>query len=198
MPVLAETGEGPGKAGGMGPREVSFRRLRSSDLDLLHRWLNAPHVLRWWYDEGTSYREIEERYLPRIEGRETVKPFAILHQDNPIGYIQSYPISDGGDEQYAALVDVEASAGVDLFIGDPRYVHRGLGQYIVRAFLSEHVFSNPGVEVCAIGPEPKNKAAIRAYEKAGFRFFKTVQIPGKPETEYLMTLTRKEFEGHFD
>jgi RimJ/RimL family protein N-acetyltransferase len=183
------------KGGEMDPRGISFRRLRASDLDLMHRWLNAPHVRRWWYAEGSSYAEIEEHYLPAIEGREATKPFVILHRGEPIGYVQSYLISAEDDETYSSLVDVEDSAGVDLFIGEAEYLYRGLGQHVIRRFLSEHVLSEPGIAVCVIGPEPKNIAAIRAYEKAGFRFFKTIQVPGEPEPEYLMKLTRREFEG---
>jgi RimJ/RimL family protein N-acetyltransferase len=180
---------------GLDPREISFRRLRASDLELMHRWLNAPHVRRWWYAEGTSYAEIEEHYLPATEGREATKPFLILHRDEPIGYVQSYRISAEDDETYASLVDVEDSAGVDLFIGEPQYLHRGLGLHLIRRFLSEQVFSDPRIAVCVIGPEPKNFAAIRANEKAGFRFFKTIQVPGEPEPEYLMRLSRGDVEG---
>ena len=194
MPVLARR-DGVPVEDGLVPREISFRRLRASDLELMHRWLNAPHVRRWWYAEGNSYAEIEEHYLPAIEGREATKPFLILHRDEPIGYVQSCRISAEDDETYASLVDVEDPAGVDLFIGEPQYLHRGLGGHVIRRFLSEHVFSEPGIAVCVIGPEPKNIAAIRAYEKAGFRFFKTIQVPGEPEPEYLMRLPRGEFEG---
>ncbi len=176
-------------------KRISFRRLLTSDLGLMHRWLNAPHVRRWWYAEGTSLKEIEDHYLPAIEGGEATKLFLILHSGEPIGFVQSYRISAEDDETYATLVDVENSAGVDLFIGEPEYLYRGLGQQIVRRFLYEEVFSDPGVEVCIIGPEPENTAAIRAYEKAGFRFFKTIQVPGEREPEYLMKLTREEFEG---
>ena len=186
-------GEAQSGAGAAEPRAISFRRLRASDLVLMHRWLNAPHVARWWYDEGASDREVKENSLPRIEGRETVEPFVILHGEKPIGYIQSYPISDGDDEEYARLVDVEKSAGVDLFIGEAEYLYRGFGQRVLRRFLAEHVFSDPGISVCVIGPEPKNVAAIRAYEKAGFRPFKTIQVPGEPEPEYLMKLAGEEF-----
>jgi len=177
----------------MDPREISFRRLRASDLTLMHRWLNAPHVRRWWYAEGNSYGEIEEHYLPAIESREATKPYVILHKEKPIGYVQSYLNSDDAD--YASLVDVEDSAGVDLFIGEPEYLYRGLGSHVIRRFLSEQVFSDPEIKVCVIGPEPKNGAAIRAYEKAGFRYFKTIQVPEEPEPEYLMKLAREEFEG---
>ncbi len=193
MPVLAKKDEMT-DAGRMDPTGISFRELRSSDLELMHRWLNAPHVRRWWYAEGTSYTEIENEYLPYIEGRDSAKPFVILHENKPIGYIQSYRISAEDDEGYASLVDVDASAGVDLFIGEAEYLHRDLGRHIIQNFLSEHIFSDPEIEVCVIGPEPKNTAAIRAYEKAGFRFFKTIQVPTEPEPEYLMKLTREEFE----
>lgn len=178
------------------PRGISFRALRASDLPLMHRWLNTPHVKRWWYGEGTSQREIEEKYSSYIDGWEPVEPFSILHEDTPIGYIQSYRISH--DKEYAALVDVESSAGVDLFIGEPEYLYRGLGGPILHRFLAEHVFSDPGTEVCVIGPEPENDAAIRAYEKTGFRFFKEIQVPGEPQPEHLMKLTREAFEGNRD
>ena len=186
----------PGKSGEMDPRGISFRRLRASDLRLMRRWLNTAHVRRWWYAEGTSNTEIEEHYLPASEGREATKLFLILYEgEPPIGFIQSYRISAKDDETYAGLVDVEDSAGPDLFIGDPEYLYRGLGRHVIRRFLSEHVFSEPGIAVCITGPEPKNTAAIRAYEKAGFRFFKTIQVPGEPEPEYLMRPSRGEFEG---
>jgi RimJ/RimL family protein N-acetyltransferase len=47
------------------------------------------------------------------------------------------------------------------------------------------------VDQCVIGPTASNVAAIRAYEKAGFRFLKTYLEPHSREQEhYLMELTR--------
>ena len=156
----------------------------------MHRWLNTPHVARWWYGDDTSWRGIEEQYGSYIEGREPVRPYLILQGGTPIGYIQSYLVSD--DEEYARLVGVEDSAGVDMFIGEEEYLYRGLGSEILRRFLAEVVFRDENVKVCVIGPEPKNVAAIRAYEKAGFRYFKTIQVPGEPEPEHLMRIGREE------
>jgi RimJ/RimL family protein N-acetyltransferase len=157
----------------------------------MHCWLNAPHVARWWYGDDISWRGIEEHYIPYIEGREPVEAYLILHDDEPIGYVQAYPISH--DEEYARLVGVEDSAGVDMFIGEAEYLYRGLGCKILRCFLAEAVFREGGVRVCVIGPEPGNVAAIRAYEKAGFRYFKTIQVPEEPE--YLMRIEREEVIG---
>jgi len=178
---------------GLDPRAVSLRRMHEADLALMHRWLNAPHVARWWYGEGTSRREIEAEYLPLIEGQDPASPYVILYRDIPIGYAQTYEVSH--EEGYARLVGVEHSVGIDLFIGEAEYLHRGLGPYVLRRLLAEAVFSDPGVEVCVIGPEPKNAAAVRSYEKVGFRYFKTIQVPGEPEPEHLMKITRREFEG---
>lgn len=194
MPVLAKPDERAGEVGRVDPRWTSPKRLWASDLERMHLWLNAPHVRRRWYEEGTSYQEIEEGYLPRIDGREAPRPFVILHKDKAIGYIQSYLISDEG---YASLVEVEDSAGVELFVGETEYLYRTLGKHIVRSFLFEHVFSDLGIAVCVTGPdvtgpEPKNAAAIRAYEKAGFRYYKSTHVPGEPED--LMMLGREEFE----
>lgn len=176
------------------PEEIGFRRLAAAEIPLIHRWLHTPHVVRWWYDDAGPYEEVEERYLAYIEGREPVDPYLILHGGRlPIGYIQTYRVSD--DEEYAGLVGVEGSAGVDLFIGEEEFLHKGLGAFVLRCFLEEVVFAEEGIEACVIGPEPGNAAAIRAYGKAGFRYFKTIRVPEEAEPEYLMKLTREEFFG---
>jgi RimJ/RimL family protein N-acetyltransferase len=150
-------------------------------------------VARWWYGDDTSWRGVQGEYTLYIEDREPVQPYLILHDDKPIGYIQNFPISH--DEGYARLVGVEDSAGVDMFIGEDEYLYRRLGREILRRFLGEVVFRNESVRICVIGPEPKNVAAIRAYEKAGFHYFKTIQVPGEPEPEHLMRIGREEVPG---
>lgn len=177
---------------GQAPGTIRFERLRPSDLPLMHRWLNEPHVKRWWYDEGSSYEEIEKNFMPRISGEDPTFPYLILHDDTPIGYIQSYRISDHPD--YQAQVQVERAAGLDLFIGEERLLYKNLGCRIIRQFLEEISFADESVESCVIGPEPDNAAAIRAYEKAGFRYLKTIHVPGEPEPEYLLQLSRAKFE----
>jgi len=176
------------------PALISFRRLTMDDLPLMHRWLNTDHVARWYDANGgrrPSYERVAERYTARIRGEAKTEPFLILHNDEPIGYMQSYRIAD--HPEYARAVEVEAgAAGVDLFIGEPEFVYRGLGPQVLRRFLIEIVFANPGVISCVIGPAVSNAAAIRAYEKTGFSHLKTVQVPGEPEPEYLMRITREE------
>lgn len=174
---------------------ISFRPLAASDLPLLHGWRNLPHVREWYYDETpgetiTSQR-LEEKYRSRITGEDPTRAFIIRLDGAAIGYIQYYRIQD--HSEYAASVgEAEDAAGVDLFIGEPQYVHKGLGPRILRAFLREVVFAETDTVSCIIGPEPKNRAAIRAYEKAGFTYLKIIRVPGEPEPEYLMRLSRSD------
>ena len=85
----------------------------------------------------------------------------------------------------------ERTAGVDLFIGEEGYIHKGLGTVILIKYLAEVVFHDENFERCVIGPEPKNKAAIRCYEKVGFCYFKTIHILGETEPEYLMYINKE-------
>lgn len=172
---------------------VGFREVESTDMALLHRWHNQPHV-KEWYDRDLDLSTLESvAALYDGGGRKSrTRSYMILVEQEPVGYIQTYLIDDYPD--YSRYLDVdENAAGVDLFIGEPDFVHRGLGAVILRRFLADVVFTQPGPASCIVGPEPRNRIAIRAYEKAGFRYLKTVQIPGEPETEALMRIAAEDF-----
>lgn len=55
MPVLAEWDEMPGMGDGIGPRGLSFSGPRTSDLHLMHRWLDAPMKLSRRGFEGGGF-----------------------------------------------------------------------------------------------------------------------------------------------
>ena len=158
----------------------------------MQRWRAMPHVHRWYgADEPNDMAWLESEYGPCIDGSDPTEPYVIVVDEREVGYVQTYLIEDHPD--YAACMGIEErAAGVDVFIGEPNLVHRGLGPRIIDTFLRDVVFADPRVECCVIGPEPKNTAAIRAYEKAGFRYLKTIQVPGEPEPEHIMRITRAE------
>ena len=173
---------------------IAFRPLTGDDLGLLHRWLNTDFVMEWWGKEDSSFEDVVAKYDPRIAGERPTRGFVILHGTTPIGYIQTYMLRDYPDYSVHLGVDGE-TAGVDLLIGEREYLHRGLGSAILRRFLAEIVFGTMGARSCIIDPEPDNKIAIRAYEKAGFRYLRTVQVPEEPHPSYLMRIERAELAG---
>jgi RimJ/RimL family protein N-acetyltransferase len=154
--------------------------------------------VRRWYDDvpGETYPDdsIEDR-RSAIRGEDPTDYFVISLNARPIGEIQSYRVDD--DAEYAAMVALDRSAmGIDLYIGEPSLIGQGHGPALIRAFLRDVGFPRYGVDLCVIGPSRSNAAAIRAYEKAGFRFLKTYLEPDTREPEhYLMELTRAELDA---
>jgi RimJ/RimL family protein N-acetyltransferase len=154
-------------------------------------------VRRWYDDVATEVfpdDTIAER-LRAIRGEDPTDYHVIMLDGRPIGEIQSYRVDD--DPEYAAQVAIgQPALGIDLFIGEPDSIGRGHGPALIRAFLREVAFPRYGVEICVIGPTASNAAAIRAYEKAGFRFLKTyLELDSRKQEHYLMELTRADLDA---
>ena len=67
---------------------------------------------------------------------------------------------------------------------------------MLKQFVREVAFPFHRVAVCVIGPSVRNAAAIRAYEKAGFLRLREVTVPGEPDPELLMRLTKSALDNH--
>ena len=162
----------------------------------MRRWLLEPHVKRWW-DDGVKipYPDAEiEEYREAIEGKDPTYRYVAHIDARPVGMFQHYLIAD--DPEYAAALGLaEDAIGVDLFIGEADLIGRGHGPAMLRQFLREVAFPFHGLDVCVIGPSVKNTPAIRAYEKAGFRQLREVQVPDEPDPELLMRVTAAELNS---
>jgi RimJ/RimL family protein N-acetyltransferase len=169
---------------------IRFRPLALDDLELMHRWLNDNFVARWW-PGWPSLEQARAKYQPRIEGNDPTKCYIIELAERPAGFIQSYRVID--DPNLRPLIDEPGrAAGVDLFLGDRAHAYRGFGPRVIRQFLREVVFEPPTTNVCMIDPAHNNLAAIRAYEKVGFRYLATVHAFGELEPSLVMILRREE------
>jgi aminoglycoside 6'-N-acetyltransferase len=127
-------------------------QVRLEPLDIRHvarlRELHAqPGVLRWWgpMEDGFPFDEPESQR------------FAIVAGDEVAGMIQ------WGDESY----EETRHAYVDIFVGDD-YAGRGLGTEAMRQMIAV-LREQHGYHRITLDPAVENAAAIRSYEKAGFR-----------------------------
>ena len=168
---------------------LAFRRLRLEDLPLLHRWLSDGPAREWYARREMTYEEVEEHFRAYISGARPTHAFLALYEGEPIAYLQYYLIRDY-PEYSRQIRECPCCAGVDVFIGDQRFLHRGLGAPMLRRFLAEVVFAETDAECCLVGPDETNRAAIRCYEKAGFAFVKRVQAEGEPHPGHLMRVER--------
>jgi aminoglycoside 6'-N-acetyltransferase len=150
------------------PDEIAFRPVRAADFPLLRRWLEAPHLREWWGDPDEELGFIRDM----LEGRDTTRPYLILLDGAPVGYIQAWFIGHHQNADWIAthpwLAGLPVDAvGVDLSIGDPALLSRGIGSAALAAFVRD--LREAGHASIVIDPDPANARAIRAYEKAGFR-----------------------------
>lgn len=170
--------------------KITFRPMLSSDLPLFARWVRVPAVAEWWYEEAEmSDEELAQKMDPRVLGEDKVRPFIFSINGESAGYIQTYRVDDHPDT--AAMFKVTRANGIDLFIGEEKWLHRGFGAQVLRKFIEEYVFSDPAVTACMIDPDVRNKIAIRAYEKAGFRRLREEVSPDDGLTYTVMRLDRE-------
>jgi RimJ/RimL family protein N-acetyltransferase len=177
--------------------KITFRPLRENDLSLLHRWLNTPHVSEWWSVDGNHNPTLEEvaaHYTPRITAVENVDCYIIHYEGKPIGMIQSYDLDKEPEEKILFGLGGKCT-GLDMLIGEEDYAHRGLGAVIIRSFLRDIVFERVETECAVIDPSSDNKIARRAYEKAGFKYLRTVWYEPDHVYEAIMTISRSEIMG---
>lgn len=167
--------------------------MSAPDIDLLHNWLNNKHVHQWYdKDKTNTIEEVKKRYLPKILGEKSTDCFLACIDNKPFGYVQAYRVTDW--PEFGDYIGYDhQSASVDLFIGDEEYLGKGYGQSMLHQFLKNVVFTDETINTCVIGPEPDNQRAIAVYQKVGFRFKKTVHIPGDDHPTYLMELRKSDF-----
>jgi aminoglycoside 6'-N-acetyltransferase len=124
-----------------------LRPLTKGDEDELRRIHSTPEVSRWW--------DLPDADFPWDEPEST--RLAIEVDGAVAGLIQ---FSEELEPKYR-------HAGIDLFL-DPALHGRGLGTEAVRRVV-RHLIDDRGHHRITIDPATANTAAIRAYEKAGFR-----------------------------
>jgi aminoglycoside 6'-N-acetyltransferase len=152
----------------VGP-DYQFHPMTADDLPLMRRWLETPHVAEWWGEPETELGYIREM----IEGRDSTRPFVFTVDGEPTGYIQFWFIGHHQNATWIAdhpwLAELPSeTVGVDLSIGKPDKLGQGIGSGVLRAFV-EHLRRREGHRPIIIDPDPANRRAVRAYEKAGFR-----------------------------
>jgi aminoglycoside 6'-N-acetyltransferase len=142
----------------------SFRAVEADDLPMLAEWLKQPHLVEWWGDPAEAISEIEEA-MDDI----ATEPLIVELDGAPIAYLQSYDPHLEDDHPYQD--QPTGTLGLDISIGDPDLIGKGHGSVIIDEFVG--MLFAEGAPRIVIDPDPANKRAIRAYEKAGFTAFDT-------------------------
>ena len=141
--------------------QISFRKARIEDLDLLEYWDTKPHVIACDPDDDWDWeRELlheppwREQLVAELDGR-------------PIGFVQ---IIDPAEEESDYWGEVAPHLrAIDIWIGEESDLNKGYGTEMMKQAI-ERCFSKPEVFAILIDPLATNVKAHRFYERLGFIF----------------------------
>jgi aminoglycoside 6'-N-acetyltransferase len=178
--------------------DVAIRPMRDEthDYELFVRWRNEPHVAEWWNTDDDpvpmTLEHARAEYGPHADA--WVSACIIAVAERPVGFVQFYPWSDEPDEaREMGVPDPDSSYGLDIFIGEPDMVGRGVGSMVV-ALVARYVFGTAGANSVALLTPVGNERAHRAYERAGFRKVRQTLdsdvVDGDRRLSWLMVLDR--------
>ncbi|MDG4823866.1 GNAT family protein [Asanoa sp. WMMD1127] len=127
---------------------VILRSATDADIAPLSVIRSAPEVTRWWGDEDD---------YPAAVAEDLERTFVIEFEGHTVGAVQTYEEED----------PMYRHAGMDIYL-EPTVHGKGIGTDAVRT-MARHLVRTEGHHRLVIDPAAANAAAIRAYEKVGFK-----------------------------
>ena len=135
----------------LGGRNIVLRPLRAEDVERVAGIQAEPGVARWWGPPNKA--ELRRQ----ADGSGDEKALAIERKSELVGLIQFHEENEPDFRH----------AGIDVFLAERAQGH-GLGTDAVRT-LARYLIDERKHHRLTIDPAADNAAAIRSYEKVGFR-----------------------------
>lgn len=161
---------------------VTFKPVTEDDRALLRQWLETPHAREWWGDA-------DEELALIYDGKGEHESFIACIDSEAIAYIQAWWPSRHPDLPWQHTM-TPTTKGIDITIGKPENLDKGLGSLIVKQFAAK-LFAE-GATRLIIDPDITNKRAIAAYMKAGFTPYDRFETGDG--TDLLMELLQEDFD----
>jgi aminoglycoside 6'-N-acetyltransferase len=175
------------------------------DYNLLVKWLSDPEVLEYYEGRSNPYNleKVMNKFGGRTRGEDYVIPCIVECDSRPIGYIQYYreDVEDPVMEEYPVRNKIDKTKysdpyGIDIVIGETNYWNKGLGTRIMQLMI-KYLFEQEKADIILIGPQTRNKRAIRCYDKCCFKPVSVLEKrelhDGKYEDCLIMAITSDEW-----
>jgi len=145
----------------------TFKLLTPKYFLLLFNWFGQDYISQLWV-ESKDWPEFEKIWQRKIAEPDVFRFLAFIDEE-PIGYIHYFRVNDYDRKHFPGVDLPEGSVGLDLFIGNPAYLNKGLGSQLIKDFISFVKNLEPKSTSIIIDPAPDNIRAIKCYEKVGFK-----------------------------
>ena len=143
----------------------AVRPMTEGDFPDVTRWVNEPHVARWW-DEHNTPERVAAYYGPGVRGEDKTRYWVWEVNGRSVGFAQAYRIAD--HPEFALLCGRPDAVGFDYAIGDPAFAGRGLGTSLLWVFLRDIVVpAYDGTRELFAAPDHRNVASLRVLAKLG-------------------------------
>lgn len=169
-----------------GPWSARVAKAEGADLDLVHGWMQSPHIDAFWHQAWPR-----ERWYEEIAGHlagDAILPVLVSLDDEPLAYIEVYRVlRDRLTEHYAYL---PRDLGLHMAIGEVSRTGKGLGRSLLRALAEGLLAADPACARVVAEPDVTNAPSLKAFAAAGFRPVREVTFPEK--TAVLLVHPRRE------
>lgn len=157
------------------PWRIRVAEPDGQDLDLVHRWMLAPHVAAFWHQAWTRDRWAEE--LRRQLAGEHSLPCLLESDGETVAYLEIYRVAlDALGSRYPVL---PGDLGVHVAIGDLAWTGRGVGTALLRAVADGLLAADLACTRVVAEPDIANEPSVRAFARAGFQHVGEVDLEWK-------------------
>ena len=148
---------------------VDLRPAHGGDWPKIEVWLRQSEVQRWWGSHSAAQAEV----LAALSS--DMGLCSIIEVDGlAVGYAQAQEAQPVGEA--LPLADTAGTFRVDAFIGEAQFRARGVGREAIALVVAEIFATSLAVAAIVVVPL-KYEAAVRAYEKSGFRWVRVIDDP---------------------
>jgi lysine N-acyltransferase len=145
------------------------------DLELVHRWMQSPHVAAFWQQAWS--RELWEKELrTQLAGVHSL-PCLAGRDSTPMLYLEIYRAArDQVARCYRALPH---DIGLHVAVGDLALTDRGLVRSVLPVLTEALFAADPECTRVLLEPDVRNKRAIASFHAGGFEPIGEIMLPGK-------------------
>ncbi|ANV85180.1 hypothetical protein AWQ21_12825 [Picosynechococcus sp. PCC 7003] len=129
---------------------------------LINKWIEAPHVARWWGDPGEILLELQQ-HDPNHQAM-------ITAAGQPVGFL-CWQTPSQEELQAAGLADLPKDLiDVDIMLGEAEALGKGIAPQALQCLFEQ--LKNQGVTLVGLAGAIANGRAMKAYQKAGLMPFR--------------------------